>query len=104
MIGARFDGPVEQINYFPQRHSVNGPGGDWYKMEQNEWKVQTNNGVVVEVIIKPHFPSTTAKKPDWFEVTYEYNNVQQQVSILITNPAPIPTAPIGSITFIIANP
>ncbi len=68
MIGAIFNGPVEQINYFPQPHSINGSGGEWYKMEQNEWKVQTNNGVSVQVTIRPQFQGNS-KRPTGFIVT-----------------------------------
>jgi hypothetical protein len=117
MIGARFNGPIKQINYFPQNALLtNQPSGTWYAMEE-EWantlpKPATPTtpavpGRTVKVDIRPHFPTNTAKKPNWFEVTYDYNKMPQTVPTTpqpIVNTLPVPTNVVGSPIFIIPNP
>ncbi len=50
-------------------------------MEQDEWKVQTNNDVEVEVTIKPQFiPNSTNKKPFEFIVDYTYGGIPAPTS------------------------
>ena len=75
MIGAQFNGPVEQINYFPQLFSQNNIFGnprEWTNME-TEWRNQLNAGVTVKVDIKPQFTGNS-KRPDGFKVKQKYGN------------------------------
>ncbi|MDJ1497238.1 DNA/RNA non-specific endonuclease [Cytophagaceae bacterium DM2B3-1] len=81
MIGARFNGPVELINY----HAQDGPtnrNGAWKRME-DEWdQVLTgrpnNNPPIpprtVQVRIMPQFTGTS-KRPYEFIVEYMYNGI-----------------------------
>ncbi len=99
MIGSRFKGIVEQINYFPQELNTNR-SGDWKSVE-DEWEriakgrpAVVRNGVVltpaippqtVRVDIRPQFNGT--RRPDRFVVTYEYNGVTPpNLPITIQNP------------------
>ncbi len=96
MIGARFHGPVEQINYFPQ-NALSNRIGTWKTME-NEW-ARVRNGtqqapigtqrftspVEVRVIITPTFtagtppnkPNEPWRRPEVFFVRYFYGNTEQ---------------------------
>ena len=89
MIGSRFRGIVEQINYFPQEIASNRYA-DWKNME-DEWeavakgKRLTRNGAVivsagtprtVSVDIKPQF-NGNSKRPFEFRVDFSYNGVAQ---------------------------
>jgi DNA/RNA non-specific endonuclease/Pretoxin HINT domain len=72
MIRAQYNGPSEQINYFPQNPQKNRPGtgGDWFNMEE-EWKTikdaPANAGKILKIEIIPIF-SGNSKRPDMFEV------------------------------------
>ena len=87
MIGAQFNGPVEQINYFAQ-NSADSRYGIW-KLMENEWKrvaegTQTPiNGVVVispvRVEITPNF-SGSSKRPFEFDVIYSYNGIEETLN------------------------
>ena len=81
MIGSRFKGIVEQINYFPQELNTNR-SGDWKSVE-DEWEriakgrpAVIRNGVTtpaippqtVRVDIRPQFTGTS-RRPDGFNVT-----------------------------------
>lgn len=102
MIGSRFDGPVEQINYFPQELTSNRYE-DWKKMENNWWATvkpnQTLPAVAQTVIvdIKPQF-SGSSKRPNEFHVQYSYAGTPQRT---LSN-AVAPNTP-NSLTFIIPN-
>ncbi|MDJ1497235.1 DNA/RNA non-specific endonuclease [Cytophagaceae bacterium DM2B3-1] len=84
MVGARFNGPVELINY----HAQDGPtnrNGAWKRME-DEWdQVLTgrpnNNPPVgaqsVQVQIRPQF-NGTSKRPFRFDVRFQYGNNQPE--------------------------
>ena len=78
MIAAQFNGPVEQINYFPQLASQNsftgGVNAGWYKME-GRWR--TNIASTVKVEITPVFATDTSKRPDSFKVKYWYGGIAQ---------------------------
>lgn len=84
MIGARFNGPVEQLNYFPQ-NTVSNRYGDWKSME-DEWqavlqrRTTTINGTTVsppiQVEINPTFIGSSGR-PINFDVIYYYNNTLQ---------------------------
>ena len=104
MIGAQFNGIVEQINYHSQHRPTNS-NGEWWSMEQR-WaaRVATTS---IEVNIKPKFASTTDKRPIYFEVQYKYGTAQQTVPANpppTANTLPVPTSVVNSTTFIIANP
>ena len=96
MIGSRFKGIVEQINYFPQELNTNR-SGDWKSVE-DEWEriakgrpAVIRNGVTtpaippqtVRVDIRPQFQGN--RRPNEFIVDFWYNNVQQ-VQRTVTNP------------------
>lgn len=77
-IAARFYGPGEQINYYPQSGNINQ--GAWKKME-NDWAVAMTDefddagnlikrGESVRVQIVPEFVGNS-KRPDKFVVTYQ---------------------------------
>ena len=91
MIGARFDGPVELINYHAQQERSNS-GGDW-KLMENEWariiNCRNNPNVTAQTItdvkIMVTFPSTTTKRPNGFIVDFKYNGTAQ-----IQRPIPNP--------------
>ena len=81
MVGARFNGPVEQINYFPQNAGLNQ--GAWKSME-DEWAAisqgtNTTLGVPpIRVEIYPFFEDAARPlRPSRFEVKSWYNNVEQ---------------------------
>lgn len=70
MIRSQFFGPSEQINYFPQKASVNRAGGDWYKMESDIKKlIEDNPNANIKVEIEAIFGSTNRpKRPTEFKV------------------------------------
>ncbi len=87
MIAARFNGIVEQINYFPQELNTNR-SGNWKSME-DEWEriakgrpAVVRNGVTTPAIlpqtvivdIRPQFGGT--RRPTHFEVRQKYGNGQ----------------------------
>jgi len=69
LIADRFYGPGEQINYLPQKSSLNK--GAWKKME-NDWAKAIEQGKKVEVDIRPVFEGSS-KRPVEFEVFYKVN-------------------------------
>jgi hypothetical protein len=96
MIGSRFNGIVEQINYFPQ--SVNTNRSPWKNME-TEWRttqegIPANNNVTppipaiagqdVHVNIKVEFTAgSNNRRPIRFIVNFEYGgNPQPEKRIL----------------------
>ncbi len=92
MIAAQFDGPVEQINYFPQdpnQNSFFGNPKEWFNMEM-EWKrtlsPPQNSGIApqsVSVDIRPQFQGNS-KRPTEFVVDFWYNNIKQ-IQRIISN-------------------
>jgi filamentous hemagglutinin len=66
IIGARFYGPGEQINYYPQNAALNL--GDW-KLMENKWAEALAAGKDVKVEIKAIFNTGTGR-PDAFDVDY----------------------------------
>lgn len=101
MIGARFSGPVELINYHAQELFSN-QNGAWKQME-NQWANQINAngaGAVTNIVITINpsdFPAGS-KRPDRFNVSYHYGGVPQRT---LPN-AVAPNTP-NSLTFIIPN-
>lgn len=91
MIAARFFGPSEQINYFPQNKIHNRPSskadeGLWYKMEEEfAAKLSESPPVKVEITITPVF-SGSSKRPIEFRVNYKYNGILQPDTKRIPNP------------------
>lgn len=72
IIGARFFGAGEQINYYPQSANLNQ--GAWKTME-NKWADEMVAGKDVKVEVNPIFNGSTGR-PDAFEVNYWINNVK----------------------------
>ena len=73
IFGARFNGPGEQINYWPQRGNLNK--GPWKQME-DKWAKAINEGKTVRVEIKAIFEGTS-KRPSAFEVNYWIDGVKK---------------------------
>ena len=69
-IAARFYGPGEQINYYPQAAKLNQ--GAWKEME-NEWARALVAGEDVKIQILPKF-SGSSKRPIKFAVRYKTGN------------------------------
>ncbi len=69
LIADRFYGPGEQINYLPQKGSLNQ--GAWKKME-NDWAKELAAGKKVEVDIRPIFEGNS-KRPIGFKVKETIN-------------------------------
>ena len=69
MIADRFYGPGEQINYLPQKATLNK--GAWKKME-NDWAKAIEHGKTVEVDIRPVFKGDS-KRPTGFKVKETIN-------------------------------
>jgi len=71
LIGSQFGGSGEQINLVPMKSSVNGPGGDWYTMEQ-KWANggKTITGVEIKIIYG------VDKRPTNFLVKWSENGVE----------------------------
>jgi DNA/RNA non-specific endonuclease len=68
MAATRFNGPSEQINYFPQSPATNRYQG-WSNFEkeiENLRKANPNDVIKVEII--PTFPGTS-KRPNEFNVS-----------------------------------
>lgn len=65
---AEWNGPSEQINYFPQAPSQNKPPGEWYAMEKfvSEFK-KDNPTKRIDIDVFPDF-SGSSKRPIGFEV------------------------------------
>jgi hypothetical protein len=98
MIGARFNGPVDLINYHAQNLSINR--GAWKSME-NEWDRQLDPnktniagnpgvaGAVTDVVITINpsdFPAGS-KRPSRFNVSYTYGGITPPSSPkIILNP------------------
>lgn len=72
IIGARFFGAGEQINYYPQSANLNQ--GAWKTME-NKWADEMVAGKDVKVEVNPIFNGSTGR-PDAFEVNYWIDNVK----------------------------
>ncbi len=89
MIAARFDGPVEQINYFPMNETVNRSGA--WKLMENQWGRVINGTQVpldgsanrpespIVFVIRPVFIGNSGR-PVRFNVEYRYNGVLQTLS------------------------
>ena len=98
MIGARFSGPVELINYHAQELFSNQNGAwkqmedQWDKVLRGEEYIRMINGVrtviipvnpnpltrtVTDVVITVTFPNTTTRRPDEFRVNFKYNGTTQ---------------------------
>ena len=73
IIGARFFGPGEQINYYPQSANLNQ--GAWRDME-DIWARAMTEGGDVKVEIRPFFESAYPR-PDAFEVDYWIDGVKE---------------------------
>jgi len=77
MIGARFNGPVELINYHAMDAATNQHGA-WKRME-DEWDATLtgNNPQTVQVVIRPQF-NGNSKRPFRFDVRFQYGNRQPE--------------------------
>lgn len=92
MVGARFNGPVDLINYHAQ-HGPTNTSGAWKQME-DEWDavlrgaelrrggqviIPANPNVatrtVTDVVITATFPNSTTRRPSSFSVMYKVGGV-----------------------------
>ena len=90
MIGARFNGPVDLINYHAQNRPTNAHANGLWKQMEDEWDailrgeeekrqgqviIPANTNVatrtVTDIVITATFPSNTTKRPNNFSVTYK---------------------------------
>ncbi|CAM1356524.1 conserved hypothetical protein [Tenacibaculum ascidiaceicola] len=63
-----WNGPSEQINYFPQAKSQNQPPGEWYTMEKFVSQLKNDNPTKKnDVDVFPDF-NGSSKRPIGFEV------------------------------------
>lgn len=66
-----FKGAGEAINLVPMDRTLNGSGGEWYKLEQ-VWKEALSKNQKVEVNIKPIYTSDS-KRPLEFRIEQNIN-------------------------------
>ena len=68
LIGKQFGGSGNLDNLVAQSKTINQPGGDWYKLEQ-EWAEALKRGENVTVDIKPIYAGDSIR-PTRFDVEY----------------------------------